>query len=378
MWTQTSAPITNWTAVASSADGAKLVAVANGGVGPGPSYIVAPGPIYISTDAGNTWTQASNAPYADWRAVASSADGNKLAAVAYGGEVHTSVDAGLTWTSTSAPKTNWVSVASSADGNKLAALALVFPPPDFYTSSDSGNTWAAKASPYDRWIAIASSADGNKLVACGPGTVLASTNSGGSWATNTFGNGAFSGVAASADGKRLFVAGQKIYLSTNSGSAWFPISAFAARRIASSAEGRILVAVAFVAYTLTCPIYVSTNYGATWTTNLPLSTNLWTSVASSADGNKLVAIVNGGGIWVSQTTPAPSLNIKAANGVMALSWVVPSANLALHESSSLTVSNWTEVTNPPTLNLSTLQYEVALSLSNGARFYRLQSKVFPP
>ena len=46
-WTLTSAPITNWSCVASSADGSNLVAAVN------------TGPIYLSTDAGATWTAAS-------------------------------------------------------------------------------------------------------------------------------------------------------------------------------------------------------------------------------------------------------------------------------------------------------------------------------
>src|SRR5438128_6868356 len=66
-WTRTSAPITNWTAVASSADGRKLVAV------------VGPGPIYTSADSGATWTMTS-APLKGWSCVASSAAGTKLAA----------------------------------------------------------------------------------------------------------------------------------------------------------------------------------------------------------------------------------------------------------------------------------------------------------
>src|SRR3989442_1029319 len=80
-WMQTSAPITNWTSIASSADGSKLVAVAN------------PGPIYTSTNSGDTWTPTS-APTTNWQAVASSADGGRLIAVVNGGGIYTSPDAG--------------------------------------------------------------------------------------------------------------------------------------------------------------------------------------------------------------------------------------------------------------------------------------------
>jgi hypothetical protein len=290
-----------------------------------------------------------------------------LTAVVYGGGIYRSVDSGLTWTPTSALITNWISVASSADGNQLAALARVFPPPDFYTSSDSGNTWIAKDSPYDRWVAIASSADGSKLVACGASTVLASTNSGSSWTSNAIGNGPNSAVAASADGSRLFFAGDKIYVSTNAGHAWSPIGPLTVSRIAPSADGRKLVAAGYLT-----PIYVSTNFGATWAASVSPSTN-WTAIAASADGSKLVAVVNGGGIWVSQTTSSPSVNITPANGCLALSWIVPSTNFLLQQNADLAATNWIDVPNTPALNLTNLQLELTVLPTNGQGFYRLKT-----
>src|SRR5258706_11478533 len=61
-WTPTSLPSMEWQSVASSADGARLVAS------------TWEGPIYVSTNSGATWTQTS-APLAHWNSVACSADG---------------------------------------------------------------------------------------------------------------------------------------------------------------------------------------------------------------------------------------------------------------------------------------------------------------
>ena len=62
--------------------------------------------------------------------------------------------------------------------------------------------------------------------------------------------------------------------------------------VASSADGRKLVAVAYGGQ-----IYTSTDSGVSWT---PQTDNqYWQSVASSADGSKLVAVVDGGRIWTS-------------------------------------------------------------------------------
>src|SRR5207245_2152891 len=54
-WTKTAAPINGWSAVASSADGVRLVAADSAS---------GDGLVYTSADSGVTWTQAS-APYGD-------------------------------------------------------------------------------------------------------------------------------------------------------------------------------------------------------------------------------------------------------------------------------------------------------------------------
>jgi hypothetical protein len=63
-----------WSAVASSADGTKLIAVG------GPLCRC----IYTSTDSGATWTQQTGAGQRYWGAVASSSDGTKLVAAELG------------------------------------------------------------------------------------------------------------------------------------------------------------------------------------------------------------------------------------------------------------------------------------------------------
>src|SRR5262245_16612079 len=103
-WTQTSAPVTNWTSIACSADGRNIVAVAGRFEGFQTSYGV--GQIYISDDSGTTW-RLTSAPVTNWASVASSADGTRLVA-AVGpccelGPIYASADSGVTWAQTSAP-----------------------------------------------------------------------------------------------------------------------------------------------------------------------------------------------------------------------------------------------------------------------------------
>lgn len=100
---RTSAPSNTWSAVASSADGAKLVAVA------APQWIrygtnidydsVGEGSIYRSLDSGATWTQTV-APTNHWASIASSADGTKLVAASPGAGIFTSSNSAATWRQT--------------------------------------------------------------------------------------------------------------------------------------------------------------------------------------------------------------------------------------------------------------------------------------
>src|ERR1700733_4560704 len=112
-WTRTSAPTNAWTAVATSADGTRLVAV-------GGNFI------YTSTNYGSTWI-SNNAPMAGWTEVASSSDGTKLAAGV--GFVYTIL--GTAWTFAFKPGSMQAAnaIASSAGETKLVvANSLLFEP----------------------------------------------------------------------------------------------------------------------------------------------------------------------------------------------------------------------------------------------------------
>jgi hypothetical protein len=164
-------PFTEFTSVASSADGSKLVAA----VGASGAH----GPIFTSTNFGVNWKKATNAPLAAWYSVASSADGNTLLACAYDlGNVYLSTNAGVIWTKTSLPVKNWNSVAESAEGTKMVALAnsssasYGIGTGGIYISKDSGTTWATNNVPSAAWTCTAMSADGNEFLATigGPST----------------------------------------------------------------------------------------------------------------------------------------------------------------------------------------------------------------
>ena len=191
-WTQGSAPNLNWRAVASSGDGTKMVAVTYGGFNTDTN-----GGIYASSDAGRTWQKTAaptwdhfNPAIPEWTCVASSADGTRLVAGAGGAYgphiISISRDSGATWTTDpnlpNGSAVQWCSVASSSDGTKLVAVW----PSGIYSSTNSGTNWTQTSGPNS--ISVASSADAANLTAVstagnpsyGNG-IYTSTNAGATW-----------------------------------------------------------------------------------------------------------------------------------------------------------------------------------------------------
>ena len=379
-WVLTSAPSTNWSCVASSADGTKLVAAVNSGL------------IYISTNSGGAWMPTS-APTNAWTCAASSADGTKLIAAAsdYHGDgyVYTSSDSGSTWNPSDAPQTDWVSVASSADGSRLAAAVDIV-----FVSTNSGGGWTFLAPggipTFASFPLVTSSADGRIVTVVETGfgaqdsqiwTVPSSA-----WeplgespyfrwhcsSVATSANG--TGIAATVNNADTFEAG-----STNCGGFLFTSSDLGATQItnctsvsnwtsvATSADGTRLAAVASSG-----DVYTSTNGGVAWTPNIVTNAN-WSGIASSADGAKLVAVASGGGIYTWQTTPTPTLNINRTGEDLQISWLIPSMSFVLQQSADLGSTNWTAVESALIVNLTNLQNQVTLSPPSHPTFYRLSS-----
>lgn len=386
----TSAPKNNWSAVASSADGTKLVAAAfeiynyntHTNVG---------GPIYTSADSGETWIE-SNAPITNWSAVTSSADGSKFAALVYGSSIYTSGNSGAAWVATSAPTNNWTSIAASANGTKLVTTTdSYYGDGEVYTSTNSGESWSVTTAPRTNWQTVASSADGSKLVAAAWGSgIYISTDSGATWMQTTAPENGWRLVASSGDGNRLAATGGgPICISTNSGDSWTQTTAptedgVTWSSLTISANGTKLVVMGSSYNIGPAAAYISTDSGTTWTqADFPAGSAYWrVSAAASADGNQLVAAANSGGFIYtlqfplppSPSLPAPRLSISPAGANLTLAWLVPSTSFVLQQNVDLSTSNWTDVLTLPTLNLTNLHYQATVSPPNGRGFFRFMQQ----
>lgn len=120
-------------------------------------------------------------------------------------------------------------------------------------------------------------------------------------------------LASSSDGSRLFAASEScgtsacpggiidvggIWLSTDYGVTWTAVASTSGRRwfsLAANIDGSKVAAV-----DLGGDIYTSTDFGLTWTQRQVGGTvHNWTSIASSIDGSKLVAVAGDGFIFTS-------------------------------------------------------------------------------
>jgi hypothetical protein len=157
-------------------------------------------------------------------------------------------------------------VVSSADGSRLMAAGTIANASVVFSSTNSGTTWVSNSAPFADSISLASSADLTKILAVARGGgIWTSTNCGATWQVVANAPVVFwPSAASSADGNSLVVGSLTDRVSTNGGPA-------------SSNGG----------------IYTSRDFGLTWRSNtIPCNCSPnppWSSVASSADGERLVA-----------------------------------------------------------------------------------------
>jgi hypothetical protein len=182
----------------------------------------------------------------------------------------------------------WSSIATSADGTRLAAT--VYSPGSgsgIYLSTNASATWFISLAPAAGWESVASSADGAKLAAV-DGSIYLSTNSGSTWLTPVRSPPA-NLIASSADGSKLLAAQSpgNIFASTNFGGSWFEGTNISANwySIACSANGSKMAAVMNLDDS---PVVVSTNYGVNWYYAQHIIGQPGAGLACRADGNELM------------------------------------------------------------------------------------------
>lgn len=248
-----------------------------------------------------------NALSQSFRAIASSANGKYVTSAGYGGDIYTSSDYGENWANvtqgTSLSGQTWIAISMSASGRYQTALVNNG---DIWHSEDYGASWAnvtnGTALSGGNWQRTATSTTGQFVVAVNYNDIFMSNDYGVHWTNNTSGTSlsglGWNHLSMSASGQYIYVVedGTSIYSSTNYGVTWtkladdpFPgVSGW--NVITASADGKRVVAGDFPG-----DLYTSNDYGATWTdvtAATPLSGRYWRGLASSATGQYVIAMDN--------------------------------------------------------------------------------------
>ena len=209
-------------------------------------------------------------------------------------------------------------IATSDDGS----IVYVISPTYVQFSNDYGKTWTYRTDGYTNSgnvVAMSTSSDGRVVaIVENEGWIYISTNYGVSWVRRTNVNssvnyydpfqfpgfdgiGVWDCVSVSATGQRIIVTeGSYTYISNNYGST-FSVSSVQAnsiKNIAMSDDGRVILMASYSSQKL----FLSNDYGSSFSAIGSLGDRNWTSVAISGDGKYLLAGEWDADIWLSSNS----------------------------------------------------------------------------
>jgi len=304
---------------------------------------------HTSSTEDGVWLSKPSSNTQTWSSVAISSDGTKIAACHRKkdntantfGMIYTSNNSGATWTMQSTPPaaTNWSGITMSSDGTKLMAIAYggTGTACGIYYGTYTGTTWTFSQvyNVSSNWSYIVSDSALSKVIIGNKGgtTYLGTYTT--SWSfvsqTGTIANWSYiagdttltnlaavvsGGVPAAslaAAGTASTYASSYIYTSSNSGTIWTQQTGSGSRAwscIASSSNGQTIVAAVYGG-----GIWLSTDFGVTWSDQkINAPTKNWISICLSANGSKIVACASNDSIYnylisTPVPTPTPSLTI---------------------------------------------------------------------
>jgi len=245
---------------------------------------------------GQTWVQNTSAPQNNWRTVAMSSSGQYQLACINGGDVYNSSDYGKTWSSSNSPtSTTWNSLAISSNGQYQTAVTYNG---YIYSSANYGSTWTSPQNITNStflFVTISASGQYQTLVST-EGSIYISADYGSTWSNPYSTSKTLKHVAMSSSGQYQTALGYKIVLPES----------------------------LYFSYSFDNSIYISSNYGLTWTEIVVLTnSNYFSSVCISASGQyQTVSIQHTscyissdyGKTWSENTTISPYYITMSASG----------------------------------------------------------------
>ena len=230
--------------------------------------------------------------------------GNSTAATT--GNIYTSYNYGLTWNQSVQAAANWGGVAVSGNGQVQAAIVGGtggVTSGNIFISTNYGNSWTASASAgSSTWTGIAMAENGVFQTAVSTAGIFTSSDSGTTW-VNPISIANLYCVSISANGKYQLAgvggatATGTLYLSTDYGATWSNANSGTTpgivncHSVAVSATGQYMTSLAFGG-----AIYTSSDFGVTWVKNNSAPTNInWHGVTMSSSGQYQLAVNNNAG-----------------------------------------------------------------------------------
>lgn len=300
-----------------------------------------------------------------WSGLAQSTDGQRLFATS--DYIYTSEDAGNTWSKVEAAgKRLWASIACSSTCENVVAVAGNSSNADYvYTSDDFGRTWVRRdGAGQKKWRTIFSSADGGVLVATsenwGDDRNAASTDAGVTWLPTTGLEGVVKEIDGAADGRVIYAISRlntapRIFVSSNFGTSWSALSSPSGldlQDLAVSGDGRRILA------GFQGGIISSSDSGASWQElNLSLVGNVST-LATSDDSTTVYAFVDTNSEYdeVAGRELPRSLIIRSVDGGASWQRVEDlSPNMGAHLSTDFSGSNYHLVVSGNTIYSSAIK-----------------------
>lgn len=262
----------------------------------------------INTQEWDQWNVVTALNFSQWTGVASDSTGRYIVACSPQLGIFVSANFGNSWNLTN--KLQYCSsVTSDTTGAHLVVSVYVLPY-QVYVSSNYGSTWASISSPNisNQVWQVASDSTGQYLIAAS-GMILLSSDYGSSWAGVVGDNFWF---AASSDSTGVYLGAMgkttqwpsSLYLSSNSGIDWFNIPTSIIPILPNQTAfswGRLVIVGQSLAVTVpNIGIFISSNFGTTWTSFLIPSVIL-TGIVADSTFTVLLAGSQGGSIYWSSS-----------------------------------------------------------------------------
>lgn len=284
------------------------------------------GGLYLSSNAGGSWTQIlTEFPSDVWYTASMSADGQVIMAGTYGQRVHISTDGGVNWSETRPAGDTGANWITSSMSDNAEVIMIGSESGRLYRSTNQGSSWSEirPAGDVDASWYMDVSSDGQTILAAMDdgtgGRLYISTNAGNSWTeTRPDGNQdwGWRTVSISGDGQVMLAAvySGKVFLSTNGGSNWseaFPVGNQSDewRHSEITEDGGTLL------ISSTQRLHTSTNRGGSWVELQPIGNQNgnWDLLNISGNGQVLLAGNYSGRLYIGTYPPLTGAG-KSTNG----------------------------------------------------------------